>query len=285
MLGGLGLAILGPGGGGHGRFFRERSGQQAPHRDVSSKSPVQEAGPPLASSASGRNPASSTPSPAEKPPALPVPPGVVQAEPLHLLDPWGAHFEVTRNEEGEWVAIEGSLKASVPAASGAFHSLQPDSVLRQAEAVLSDLGPLLGVPAALPLGAPQVRVGPRSAQVFYQQTYRGVPLWPSGTWRVDFGPEGQLLRLDRDRVQVLRILPEGGPSGALPGGAWGGGGGWATSVFGNAFGGPPAAQELLIWIESRGVGRWAYRTQRRGQLKIVDAQTGQVLWNQNLRRQ
>jgi len=58
------------------------------------------------------------------------------------------------------------------------------------------------------LGAPEVRTGEASTQVYFRQERQGIPLAPLGNVTLDFDPDGKLSGLYSDGVASLKVVNE-----------------------------------------------------------------------------
>lgn len=103
------------------------------------------------------------------------------------------------------VEISGSLQDGQKVKG--FDSKSKSSVTERAREVAELIAPYVGVPQAEWSNA-RIVTGPRSAQVYFEQSAGGLPLLPAGVVSMDFGPEGQLIQLATRLFPDVQILGE-----------------------------------------------------------------------------
>jgi len=163
-----------------------------------------------------------------------------------------------------------------PARNG-FESRDSEQVLARARELLTVLEGLVGVEAELPLENPVVRGGETSAHVFFQETWRGIPIEPLGKVSIDLGSDGELRGFDSTYVRDLLIKNRVGFSieeGRLR----------ALSWFYRFQPEKQAVQvaggKQIIWVSGRN-GWHAYEYFVRGHHIVIDAMTGELLYGRS----
>jgi hypothetical protein len=187
--------------------------------------------------------------------------------------------------EGYVTAVRGAPGKGVRAEDD-FKPTDEAAALSRAREVLAGAHELLELDPRLPLADTVTRTGPVSAQVYFRETWQGVPIEPSGGVLVDLGPQGELLGIDADyehglKVTGARRLGVGEARAA------------AESALTDAIGGqgPLAGGRAVVWVTharrepgTPATGRPAYVYDAGGREVVVDAETGQVLESRDRRQ-
>lgn len=103
------------------------------------------------------------------------------------------------------VEIQGSLEDGLKSAK--FSPEDKQRVAARASEVARWIAPFVNVPQD-EWSRARVVTGPRSAQVYFEQSREGLALFPPGIVSMDFGPAGQLLSLSTRLFEGLEIQGE-----------------------------------------------------------------------------
>jgi hypothetical protein len=207
----------------------------------------------------------------------------------NFVDRFGYHLQPVYSQNGELLSIqsiEGQSielsKRAVQEASSGFHSSHPGEVKIRAREILNAAKELIKIDPAWPLDREEVRSGPVSAQVFFQETYQGMPVLPGGSVKVDLGSAGELLALhssyrpsveivnqpvlssDQAKAQALQFIRQQEAEG----------------LSSDKFHAGPGTK--VVWVETN-QGHIAYQFHLHGREIVVDAKTGEVLYSHDKR--
>ncbi|OFZ85519.1 MAG: hypothetical protein A2603_16965 [Bdellovibrionales bacterium RIFOXYD1_FULL_55_31] len=177
-------------------------------------------------------------------------------------------------------ATNGKLRnPNARAAQSGFESQDSEQVLARARELLAALELLVGVEAELPLEGPVVRVGDISAHIFFQETWRGIPIEPLGKVSIDLGSNGELRGFDSTYVRGLRIKNQVGFSmeeGRIKALSW------FYRSQPEKQGVQVAGGKQIIWVSGQN-GWHAYEYFVRGYQIVIDAMTGELLYGRSAR--
>lgn len=178
---------------------------------------------------------------------------------------------------GDLVAVRGPAGLALP---DGFETQNFERVVSRAREIVSAAEDLLGVSSRLPLTELSVNPGPLSAQIYFSETYQGIPVSPGGVVRVDLGKNGELLSIDSSYIAHFEVVGEekitleNARTQAL------------LAVYPQ---GPDAPANLaapserrIIWVDGN-QGYRAYEFTVAGQRIVIDARSGQVLERKDLR--
>jgi hypothetical protein len=230
--------------------------------------------------------ASSTlPSPSSRAGAQPAESRVARAEREweSFRDRFGAHLTRELSVDGDLLAVRGAPGQGERAA-GAFRPDNAALALARANEVVAGASELLGLDASFPLGDPVAQTGSATAQVYFRETWQGIPLEPLGSVVVDLGPQGELLNLSTDYVRDVRVT---GRSKLSADEAKARVEEAVTPSLGSAL--PASGARSVIWV-ARGsaggpaTGRRAYSFGAGGRQVVVDAENGKILFNRDRRQ-
>ncbi len=187
-----------------------------------------------------------------------------------FLKEYGAELKPEFSRFGQLLSIRGEMGIGKPGAPD-FRPEESQKVIARAEEVLLSARSLLGIQSELPLKNVAVKGSPFAAQVFFSESYQGLPIRPGGNIKVDLGTQGEVLGVDSDYVSkvilVNRILLSSEDALLR-----------VQSIFKNDSASllRPSAAEQIIWVKGL-EGRYAYSFLAKGYQVIMDAETGKVL--------
>ncbi len=170
-------------------------------------------------------------------------------------------------------SIQGRIGQGAPQGVD-FDFRDERQIKARAEAIIRELSVLIGERPDWPIEFSEIRLGPGSGQVYFQQTYQGLKVKPMGGVKVDLGPSGEIIGLYSDyAAQVQSVTPaslsesvvrekarEALTRQSLPGLS-------LSSI-------PPG--QKIVWV-SGGAGRVAYEFFVQGRNVVIDAQQGRTL--------
>lgn len=160
-------------------------------------------------------------------------------------------------------------------ADSAFQVQSDKQVLTRASEVIRSAESLLGLDPAFPLAHPIVNSSPLSAQVYYSETYQGLPVIPGGKVRVDLGKRGELIAIDssyaasfevRNEMKMLLSEARLKALSAMKGSS-------SALVFN---------ERPIVWVAGH-QGYYAYEFLISGHSIVIDATEGKVLSKQDRR--
>ncbi len=180
---------------------------------------------------------------------------------------FGSDLQSEFTPDGKLIAIHGTI-GSGQFANSDFRPNDPEKVIMRAREVIHEGRPLLGVRSNWPLDQGVAKEGSISAQVFFNETYDGIPLAPVGSVKVDLGSKGELIALYSDYTSDVHIRNKTVLSQAQA----------QLKAFSSKDSG-----SKVIWVMGQDA-YYAYRFMVQGHQIIIDAQTGQVLSRRDQRQ-
>ena len=187
---------------------------------------------------------------------------------------FGKSLKPEFNDRGQLLSIQGALNGDAEGISG-FNPENSQQVIARAREVVAAAGPLIGIVQDWPLGDPQMNSSKLSAQVYFSQTYQGMPVAPVGSIKVDLGGHGELLGLYSNYAVPVKVVnhvvlkEEDAKTKAL------------LEV-------PSRSAHIetgskLIWVQGT-EGYYAYQFLISGRVCVVDAENGRILSNRDKRQ-
>jgi hypothetical protein len=203
-------------------------------------------------------------------------------------DPWkvfresfGSDLQVEWGTNGRATGIRG-VPGKGERAGPDFKSADSRLAIARAREILEAAHDLLGLDEDLPLSSPVARGGDVSAQVYFQESYDGVPLAPVGGVTVDLGAQGEVLNIHSDYVRDVKVVNErklnpdqtrSAAIAAIPDQASS-----LTTVGGNP----------VVWVsrtpDGTATGKYAYEYNVQGRQVIVDAANSEILFRRDRRQ-
>jgi hypothetical protein len=177
---------------------------------------------------------------------------------------YGEKLSLTQYEN-RVVRIDGSMISAEALDSSqkvsGFRPGDSSEVSARANEIFEDARALLGISGGQEFVENPPAVGESSAQAIFQQSVNNVPVYPGGLITILLGREGELRGLDSS------VYPK-------------------TEILNTARLSPPNdARKILFVTQSAPVAqlRYAYETRVRGIQKVVDAETGVILFERDRR--
>lgn len=172
--------------------------------------------------------------------------------------------------DGRLISVQGGSDGIFSSDSG-FSTRDMKAVRARAKEILRSAASLLRMDPDRSLDSGRVQAGEFSAQVFFEQTVDGIPVQPGGKITVDLGPEGQLLSIYSDadpgvKIENSRRLSATDARGLLS----------PQQAL------PVQGGRAVVWVKN-GTGRQAYEYLVDGKQTIVDADTGEILFQRSRR--
>lgn len=191
-------------------------------------------------------------------------------------DKFGKDLVIAFDERGRLASVKGKMGSNMKADEG-FTPDDPQKAIKRAKEILEAAGSLIGLNSSLPLGDPRVKTGNISAQVYFQEFVRDVPVAPVGNITVDLGPEGELIGLYSDYNGDLkvgnsfRIDSSQAKDMAV-----------SAAITNESTGLKTEGGSRVIWTNGN-EGRCAYDFTVGSRQVIVDAETGKVIFQRDRR--
>lgn len=193
-----------------------------------------------------------------------------------LLIDFGPNLYPQFTLTAQLISVRGSPQ-NQKTSNGNFDPQNNFQAIKRAKEIISAASQLLGLHPSWPLEYVVSHGSSISAQVFLSESYEGMRVAPSGHIKVDLGPEGQLLALYSDYVspehvkKVANLSTSEAGLKALT---------IVTQMSGKQF--QPSIGEKIIWVTGN-QGYLAYEYKIRGQVIVIDADTGRVLSSRDKR--
>ncbi|MCM2323205.1 MAG: hypothetical protein NDJ90_08070 [Oligoflexia bacterium] len=173
------------------------------------------------------------------------------------------------SREGRLLSVRGAPGGSAPPG---YSADDPGQVIQRTKAVLGDAAELLGLESRSPVEVTASKVNGSSAQVYFQQTFDGLPVLPYGKVVVDLGPAGELVGIDSDYIPALTASTLGGLAVEE-----------AVRRARSAL--PPELRERkieggqrILWVPEPGAAQPAFEFLIAGRQLVVDARDGRILF-------
>jgi hypothetical protein len=197
---------------------------------------------------------------------------------------FGTELTPEFNSRGQLVAIHGMPGQGIEADPN-FKSRDPQKVSLRGQEIINAAHDLLGLNSDLPLSEPIPRAGLVTAQLYFRETYQGLPLLPEGNLKIDLGPKGEILGLYSDYLAGLKVVPSTRLSSQDA---------FSKALSSANLSNPGSSSTLddrksegnkVIWVTQATQGHLAYQFLIRGREIIIDAGTGEVLSSRNRKQE
>ncbi len=186
-----------------------------------------------------------------------------------FLNKYGNNLQVKLSKKGKLESATGNPRADSNNVNG-FRPNDSRAVINRAQEILNHAKDHIDFKKDFPLDDYKVQIGNFTAQVFFIETHKKVPLEPRGSVSVDLGPKGELLRFDNDYVSDLKILNKDllsivqAKNFLLKNETW---------ITNNII----ASERKILWVVTQNAALWAYEFFIKGYKFVVDAETGAVI--------
>lgn len=194
-----------------------------------------------------------------------------------FAEKFGTQLKPEFSKEGNLVSIRGAPGSGTPA-SAEFHPENPQMAIARAREILAAGRELLGVREDWPLESAAAKNSNVSAQVFFSETYHGVPVAPVGSLKIDLGSQGELVALHSDyasQVEVKNEVLMDSDQARDKAVAW-----MQKQKTGSL---RVDGGGKVVWVKGSD-GHFAYQFMISGRQVVVDAQTGGILLTRDRRQ-
>lgn len=199
-----------------------------------------------------------------------------------ITDLFGSHAKATYNEKGFLIELKSDSE-SADYISG-FDLADNNSVIDRAKEILGELKTHLGIERLSDLGEPVIQKSDVSAIIeFPQLSDAGFPMRPSGATTVRIGASGQILGLTSTwvsgRIQIQNQWKLNSSQARARA---------QSTATEPSYSSNPSPAKKILWVASidsqhRAHAFHAYEFSVNGRQVVVDAATGEILFNRDRR--